>query len=629
MRGESGNRSWIATIASSYRDYRTVPLNDWEHMLIRDVLVHSKYYAISVFAILGVGIYAVRGHVPTLWLVWFLVACVIEGAIKVYVGEKYKRLSQSKQCAPCWRLVFDAGSVYSGVIYGLASLAVFYPMPDQNRLLLIGAFCSLVCILSAVTVFFPPVSRFMLSSLVTPMVVMLVYSGGKDLWLLALIIVITVLSIELLGRLTQNRYRHIARLNLENKALVESLSLQQSFAQKAQARAEQAVIDKSRFLATASHDLRQPLHALGLFHHALRQKSENETNQKLFESIEKSTVALNNMFNSLLDVSRLDANVVKPEYEAVSLESIFELLSLEFSPVASEKGLYCVCDYPNEIIYTDRTLFARILRNLISNAIKFTETGGVSIIVRRESAGLSILVSDTGHGIPDSERQKVFSEFYQLMEGDSQRASGVGLGLSIVHRLSALLDIDIKLDVAKGGGTEVRLLMATGVESCDSSPERESNSSDPGDSRAFESVKTEENLLRRCIVFIDDDVAIRDAMQSMLTQWGCIAVCVRDAEEGLQRLFSLALEPDAVVCDLHLANGCSGLDAIQLLREVLEQAMPAMLVSGASGADELHEIERAGFHCLTKPVSPENLKEAILDMLREQKADEVATVPVA
>ncbi len=432
-----------------------------------------------------------------------------------------------------------------------------------------------------------------------------------------------VTSTNLLSRLSQNRYRHISRLNQENKALVEGLSLQQSVAMKAQASAEQAVIDKSRFLATASHDLRQPLHALGLFHHTLRVNSENASNHELFESLDKSMAALSAMFDSLLDVSRLDANVVEPEREQVTLESIFDVLSQEFLPIAEEKGLYFLCEYAGETVLTDRTLFARILRNLISNSIKFTDSGGVSIVASYQGPDLRISVRDTGQGIPEDERKNVFHEFYQLQDNSQPKIAGVGLGLSIVCRLCALLDIDITLSVPENGGTEVTMLMvgAGSTPNLASASQLASSSTRGTVSLDYHGAPSKTMLEGRSIVFIDDDVEIRRGMKSLLTQWGCLAVCAGSAEQALTSLSSLDIMPDLVICDLQLANGSNGIDDIGLLCETIGQDLPALLISAASGPEELLKIEASCLHCLTKPVSPQSLQEVILTMLNA-RADE-------
>lgn len=617
--------SWVRRSVDAYRRYRTVPLSEIEYSLIQDILRNSPWYAAWLMFIFGIAFYALWGHVPVLWLMLFLTVFVIEVVVKIRISRHFERLPSEKQHRAAWRLVFDVGSAYSGLAYGLASLVIFHPMPDYNRFLLIGAFCALISNLSAATAFFTPISRTMLPCIAAPVVIALLLSGKPILALLALLIAVSLACTVFLSRLTQQRYRHISRLNQENRALVDSLSEQQRIAAEQQARAEQAVIEKSRFLATASHDLRQPLHALGLFHHALRMKSEDATNRELFESIDKSTDALNAMFDSLLDVSRLDANAVQPEFETVRLEDVCCLLEQEFSPVAREKGLYFQCIPLQVCLRTDSTLLARVLRNLISNAIKFTEEGGVTISAEKVQSEVRIMVSDTGPGIPIEEHRNVFSEFYQLESEDRFGTVGVGLGLSIVRRLCELLNIDVSLDVGESAGTLVTLRMAclpttelpgeaAMSEAADSLNEAPQDTPMNGHSNGAVSLST---LKGRCILFIDDDPETRQAMGDMLTQWGCLALCESDEQGALDRIDSLEILPDMLICDFQLANGESGVDVIRHLRDELAFELPAILVSGASGVEETRLIRESGFECLTKPVSAETLKQVIQSMIAE------------
>ncbi len=607
-------------LLEAFQRYRTAPLSAIEYSLIQDILKNSRWYALWLTLLFSLAIHTLWGHVPTAWLLVFLALFIVEVLIKMQTSRYFERLPRDQQQQAHWRLIFDAGSTYSGLAYGLVSLVLFHPMPEENRLLMIGVFCALIINLSAVTALFTPISRTMLPCLVTPVTIALLLSGQPLLVLLALLVIASVSCTVFLGRLSQRRYRDLARLNQDNKALVDSLSEQQKIATAQQARAEKAVIDKSRFLATASHDLRQPLHALGLFHHALRLRSEDASNRLLFESIDKSTNALNAMFDSLLDVSRLDANVVEPEIETVELALLCSVLEQEFSPIAREKGLYFCCLPLQARLRTDGTLLARILRNLISNAIKFTDEGGVTIKAERSSSELRIMVSDTGPGIPEEERQNVFSEFYQL-EGEEQFGTvGVGLGLSIVRRLSELLDINVRLDASESNGTLVTLSMVClnppdAVSPVDAALKSVSprDTSDEmllatgGNHRLDES----QSMQGRCILFIDDDPETCQAMGDTLAEWGCHAICELDVQSALRQLDTQALTPDFLICDFQLANGESGLEVIEIVRAKLAIDLPAILVSGACGVEQTTLIQDSGFECLQKPVAAERLRQVI------------------
>ena len=587
--------------------YRTASLSVSEHSLICDLLSASKGFALSLVVLFGIGVYASWGYVSGWWLGLFIVAFIVEASLKVTLSERFRRLTIEKQKRPIWRFLYDVGAAYSSVIYGLAGLAMFVPMPDENRVLLIGVYCTIVCAVATSTAFFQPIARWIIPALVAPTIVALMFSGKPEFWLLTLVIAIGVVGAVYLSSLSQMRYSHVSELNEQNKVLVTKLSAQQQVADEQRCLAEKAVIDKSRFIAAASHDLRQPLHAMTLFHHALRHKSENESNRPLFDSIDNSTFALNAMFDSLLDVSKLDANVVEPEYEPVSIQAVFSLLSQEFQPIAKRKALFLNTSDMDVSLYTDQTLFTRILRNLISNALKFTQRGGVEVDAKLTDEHLLVTVSDTGVGIPDGEHARVFTEFYQLGAEQRHGEAGVGLGLSMVNRLSILLGMQVKLDAMPTGGTRASLIIA-----CSELVD------EPGEPEKLDSsyMATEPNALTGLnIIFIDDNDAIRLGMYTLLSQWRCCAVCVADEKEALSRLAELQMTPDLIIGDYQLAGTLTGIDAIVTLRSRFSNDLPGMLISGATSPDDLLDIKSSGLPYLTKPVSPEALHQVLSDLV--------------
>lgn len=636
----SGQIGWYANWQKRFHHYRTAPLNEWEHSLIHDLLLHSKWFAVCLSVIFSIALYAVWGHVPGLWIWLFLVAFLIEAVLKVALAERYSRLPRPRQFDPEWRMFFDAGAVYAGVVYGMAFLVMFHPMPMENRYLLIAVFCTMVCGTSVTSAFFQPVSRSTFPAFVAPTIIALLLSGRASFYLLALLLTMTVLISLCLGAASQRRFRLVFDLNERNRALVHGLSQQRAKAEHHQSIAEQAVVDKSRFVAMASHDLRQPLHALGLFHHALRLKSEEPGNSALFDSIDQSTVALNAMFDSLLDISKLDANVVNPELEPLDVASVFEMLEQEFEPIALTKNLTLSCQPVDALLFTDRTLFTRILRNLLSNAFKFTETGGVTLTAIHCNNDLTVSVSDTGSGIPIQEQEKVFAEFYQLGAEERRGEVGVGLGLSIVRRLCDLLEIKVSLVSEESGGTRVSLHTVSMETQLDSGLERVDQESSifnriSSDNEQIVVVDTERHSARSeqsgnmkdaiglhvlSVLFIDDEQSIRQGMKQMLRQWDWSPVCVADEHEALAQIAEGSVRPDIVVCDYQLAHGQTGVDVVRALREHCGYTLPAILVSGASAPEELFKIERSGLQCLTKPVSPQLLRETISALVKPKLA---------
>ena len=630
MQVDNDELGWYAHWKMRVRRYRTAPLSGWEYSTIHDLMLQSKWVGVSLSVIFAFALYAVWGHVPALWTWLFLAAFLLEAVIKIPLAQRYMRLPWERQHDPIWRMIFDVGTMYAAVAYGMAFLVMFYPMPADNRYLLIAAFCTLICGASVTSAYFQTASRSSLIALVAPTTIALLLSGRSSFYLLAALLPVTVVIALCLGAVSQRRFRLLFDLNERNKALVHDLSQQRTRAEHHQSVAEQAVVDKSRFVAMASHDLRQPLHALGLFHHALRVKSEEPSNQSLFDSIDQSTAALNAMFDSLLDISKLDANVVDPELEPVDVDSVFELLKQEFAPIAAGKNLYFSCPSVDVALFTDRTLFTRILRNLLSNAIKFTDTGGITLAAIRCDNDLIVSVSDTGSGIPMHEQNKVFAEFYQLGAEERRGAVGVGLGLSIVRRLGDLLGVTVSLVSEEDGGTCVSLraaamepqLYSTPESSDKANPQFQQFSSETRppctveterSTTAAERVKVDgpDDLHGLKVLFIDDESSIRQGMKEMLMQWHWCAICVADEHEAMAQLAFDSIRPDVVVCDYQLAHGSSGVDVVDALRQQYGYELPAILVSGASTPEELLEIESSGLRCLTKPVSPQVLWQAI------------------
>ncbi|MCK5923199.1 MAG: HAMP domain-containing histidine kinase, partial [Methylococcales bacterium] len=244
------------------------------------------------------------------------------------------------------------------------------------------------------------------------------------------------------------------RLRFENVDLIANLSLEKQRAEAAQRQAELASIAKSKFLAAASHDLRQPMHALNLFATTLDERIQDPENKALVENIILSVKALVELFIALLDISKLDAGTLSVEKQHFKLQDLFDHLHNDFTAEAGEKGLRMDINGSAAVVYSDPLLLQRILRNLLSNAVRFTKAGTVTINTVALDGAVCIEVSDTGSGIADEDLDKIYEEFVQLHNPERDRSKGLGLGLSIVKRIALLLDHQVTVDstVGKGSG---------------------------------------------------------------------------------------------------------------------------------------------------------------------------------
>jgi signal transduction histidine kinase/CheY-like chemotaxis protein len=382
--------------------------------------------------------------------------------------------------------------------------------------------------------------------------------------------------------------------------------------QKVEARTRELALAnraKSHFLAAASHDLRQPMHALGLFVAQLLAKPQTVEQRGLVDRIHASSQAMNALLDSLLDISRLDAGAVTPQAIDFPLDRLFARMRAEFEPLAQEKGLELRIASTSVWLRSDPVLLGRIVQNLISNAVRYTPRGSVLVGCRRRGAAVRIDVIDSGPGIPEEARKHIFREFYQLANPEHDRSKGLGLGLAIVERLAQLLDHRVEIASRAGRGSRFSLTVTRGAPCSASAPP--------------EAIET--GIPRGTLVsLIDDDALAREAMRGLMSSWGCEVVPAASAAEAALKLAAYRRMPDLIVSDFRLAGGGTGLQAIAQLRSAFAAQIPACLVTGDTSTDVLGAIECAGLHALTKPVAPLRLRALISQMLKARSAAQVA-----
>jgi signal transduction histidine kinase/CheY-like chemotaxis protein len=365
--------------------------------------------------------------------------------------------------------------------------------------------------------------------------------------------------------------------------------------------AEAASRAKTRFLASASHDLRQPMHTLSLFGAALLMRPLDQRSQEIARHMNAALLSLGSQLDALLDISKLDAGVVSVKERAFSLSPFLQHLKREFEPIAARKGLALTVECPaGATCQSDEMLLGRILRNLIDNAIKYTERGEVSVSVTECGSGLELKIRDSGAGIPASEHVKVFEEFYQLDNPERDRARGLGLGLSIVKRLVDLLHLRLSMTSVPGRGTQftVTLPVASMVPA-------ERNTS-PDLARSLEGLR---------ILVIDDEEAVREGMLTLLESCGC-KVSLATGTTAATALAS-ADRPDIVLADFRLRADDDGIKAVVSLR-ALYPRLPALLISGDIAPDRLREAHEAGLRLLHKPVPVSVLTSAIKEEIDQR-----------
>ena len=358
-----------------------------------------------------------------------------------------------------------------------------------------------------------------------------------------------------------------------------------------------ANVAKTHFLAAASHDLRQPIHALALFAGQLRALDLSHEGSALADKIESSVEALKELLEALLDLSKLDVGAVSAQPKSFALHDLLSRLAAEFAPSAEAKGLALTLVPTSVWVHSDPLLLGRIVLNVIANALRYTEQGRILIGCRRRGAEIEVIVADTGIGIERKDLPNIFQEFYRAAPRDRGTSGGLGLGLAIVNRLARLLDHRIAVESVPGKGTVVRILIPR-------APAQEQ----PIAMRSADL----DSLLGIRVLIIDDEASALDAMHGLLAQWGCNVVSAKDGEEAVEH--ARAQCPEVVLCDLSLADGESGVRVLARLRDLCGPVVACAFVTGESAPERVAVARTAGYPIIFKPVTPARLR-AILEHL--------------
>ena len=383
---------------------------------------------------------------------------------------------------------------------------------------------------------------------------------------------------------------------------------------RAKSQADDANLSKTRFLAAASHDILQPLNAARLYATSLversaREDAVSEQYSEMVRNLDGSLESVEEILTALLDISRLDAGAMKPEFTVFRIQELFDQLRIEFGPLAQESGLRLKFVPCSLSIRSDRRLLRRLFQNLVSNAIKYTPQGRVLIGCRRKGATLSLAVLDTGLGIPESRQKDVFREFERLSAG-MRTARGLGLGLSIVERISRVLDHRIALRSRLGRGTmfrvDIPIAEPAKIVPMDAG-ERPASISQP--------------LSGMSLLAIDNEPRILDGLRTLLSGWGCMVMTAGDLDEAVDVIEQAGIAPQGIIADYHLDKG-DGIETILALRGMYGSGLPAVLVT----ADRTDEVrERATGHdirVLNKPVRPAALRALLSQWRIAQRAAE-------
>ena len=555
-------------------------------------------------------------RVMSLWLGAFALMLLT----RVALGQRFKRSQPAtEQQWAGWRRAWNLGTLSSAAMWG-ATAWVFYPGGQgiQQVGLIITIYTLSVAVVPVLATQ-PTVFLAFGALCFLPMAARIASEGTNYGYELAGILVLVFALTTVLARSYRQALRRAIDLKLLGDSLTAQLQVEKRAAEDARAEADDARVEadnarveaevanraKTQFFTAASHDLRQPLHAMGLFAEALRQKNHDTEVAHLVNSINESVDALEGLFSELLDITRIDSGGVDVNLEHFAMSDILRKLRLHFEPVAFEKGLALRLRGGQHMVHADPLLVERILRNLVSNAIRYTVDGTVLVSCRRRGDGVLLQVWDSGTGISEEQQTRVFEEFYQV-PGVKKTAAhdrkGLGLGLAIVKRLADLLHAPLKLHSQLGRGTVFSLELPVGKAARQAMPTLGPKSA------------VNLTLQNRLIVVVEDEPAVLAGLEAVLRSWGASLASFSSVSACLAWAHSVdtsQVKPDLLIVDFRLEDGHTGVEVITALRAHFKQKIPSIVVTGSTMTGHEQEAQDLDFHLLIKPVVPNKLRAMI------------------
>jgi len=503
---------------------------------------------------------------------------------------------------------FVIGSGITGLLWGAAGIVLFPESSIPHQFLIVVILLGLSAgSLNSHHKYLPAFYTFFLLALI-PVTINLFIQNNSIMFVLGITLIIYIVFSVYYGDVLHKSYIKTLRLQFENIELAEQL-------QKQKEQAEHANMAKSKFLAAASHDLRQPLHALTLFTSTLNASSQTPKNKKIINQIDDSVHALENLFNALLDISKLDAGTMQPDVLDFNIQPIFARLKNNFEIQAKDKSLDIAFPDTNVTLRSDPSLLEQILRNFISNALHYTEHGEIRIECAPANDTVLINIIDTGIGIPKEQQQKIFEEFHQLNNPERDRNKGLGLGLSIVKRTADLLGHPIEVESEPGKGTTFTISVAKGDP--DAVTHHVALKVDDTDIPAFTGV----------FVVIDDENRILEGMENLFQTWGHEVITATDQEQALNKLQQAKQKPDGIIADYRLRLNRTGIEAIHAIQAQYGADIPALIITGDIAVEQLLEVNKSGIQVLHKPVAPVKLSTFIRNSLLQKKTNHNSQTP--
>ena len=541
--------------------------------------------------------------------------------IRGYFYYRFTRAIPSVDEIDLWSKIFIVGSGAVGCVWGSIAFIMFTPDSLIFQWVILTSLFAVCAGGVSVLGYYLPAFYVFAVPLVAPIIVRQLTMEGTIHLVVAAICALFLVSYLGFARRHNRLIAESFRMRYEKNDLIAELKEQTLAAETASIEAERAKQEaerakeeaelanraKSQFLATASHDLRQPLQAIALFSEALRERIYYPEVRSIVDNINASVEALQTLFNELLDISRLEAGVVEALPIHFRANQLLDKLRTDYTPTAREKNQRLRVMPSELVLFTDPILLERVVRNFVSNAVRYSNEGGAVVVgCRRQRNGMiRIEVRDNGVGIANDQQQKIFEEFYQVENPERDRRKGFGLGLAIARGIENIINCKIGVKSAPGRGSTFSICVPRGTHSA-------------APKTIGANIKSQvRNLRGAFIVVLDDDHTVREAMQMLLSDWGCQVIAAGTAEEALTRIRESGRFPTLLIADYRLRGAMNGIEAINRIRALTKQSLPAVLITGDTGADRLREVRESGITLLHKPVVVAQLSDTLSRLITQ------------
>ena len=581
---------------------------------------------VAVAVLVAVVLTADGGSVlPLLWLL----AMLVVAAVRFLLWRRSWRAEPLPTDIDVWARICVGGSGAAAGLWG-AGLALLFPDELLLQMVTILAAAGMCAGAAAALSCYRPAFHAFLFPTLLPLGVRVAMEGTTPHLAIAAMIVAYAAAMMLVARNLGAGFARSQRLQLEKDALLRSrdrllssleqrveertAALQSSNAQltveiaersraeeaerRARDEAERANAAKSKFLATASHDLRQPFQAMRLFHHILQSRLTENATREIATRLGEAMQAGEELLNALLDISTLEAGTVEPRVSDYPIQPMLTRLAQEIEAQAAAKGLDFRMVPSSAVVRSDPVLLERMVRNLLNNALRYTQRGGILLGCRRTPGRISLSVVDSGIGIPPEKQQAVFEDFFQIGNPERDRSQGLGLGLPIVARMARLLDHPVSVRSRPGHGSafviSVPFVQATTI---------------PPQPAAEPVVEIPPSA--STILVIEDDREQRIGMQMMLEGWGYRVIAAGSPEKALIAVRSAPRLPSLVISDFRMPSRITGVETIALIAQIVGRRIPGIILTGDTGPDRLREAKQSGCVLLHKPFAPERLREEV------------------